>query len=39
VKYQYVWLFWSSAFLAPWLLLFIGQAAMRRQMMQVSWQC
>jgi hypothetical protein len=36
MKYQYVWLFWASAFLAPWLVLYIVQPAMRHQMLQVS---
>lgn len=36
MKYQYVWLLWSSAFLVPWVLLYLGRPALRRQMLGVS---
>lgn len=36
MKYHYVWLLWSSAFLVPWLLLYAGWPALRREMVQVS---
>lgn len=36
MKYHYVWLTWSSAFLVPWIALYLAQAAFRREMLQVS---
>lgn len=36
MDYQYVWLAWSLAFLAPWLLLYVYWPAMRREMLIVS---
>jgi hypothetical protein len=36
VKYQYVWLLWSSAFLLPWAALYVYSPVMRREMVQVS---
>lgn len=33
---DYVWLLWSSAFLAPWAALYWLQPALRREMLQVS---
>lgn len=36
MKYHYAWLLWSSAFLVPWILLYVMKPAMRRQMLVVS---
>ena len=36
MKYQYVWLMWSLAFLCPWTLLYVYSPAMRREMLTVS---
>jgi len=36
MKYHYVWLLWSSAFLVPWFALYIAARAFRRQMLMVS---
>jgi len=36
MKYHYVWLVWSSAFLLPWLTLYLANPAFRREMLQVS---
>jgi hypothetical protein len=35
-SYQYVWLFWASAFLVPWALLYLTAASSRRHMVRVS---
>lgn len=35
-RYQYVWLAWSSAFLIPWLVLYLRGTVLRREMLQVS---
>ncbi|OGA68271.1 MAG: hypothetical protein A3G81_02615 [Betaproteobacteria bacterium RIFCSPLOWO2_12_FULL_65_14] len=34
--YQYVWLFWSSAFLVPWAVIYLLSPALRRHMLRVS---
>lgn len=34
--YRYVWLFWASAFLVPWALLYFSQPSLRRHMLNVS---
>ena len=36
MKYHYVWLLWSGAFLALWVLLYLARPAMRREMIRVS---
>jgi Lycopene cyclase len=36
VKDHYVWLAWSSAFLVPWIGLFLARPAFRREMVKVS---
>jgi hypothetical protein len=36
VRYHYVWLFWSIAFLLPWLALYLANADMRRVMWRAS---
>ena len=36
MKYHYVWLIWSSAYLIPWALLYIAKPAFRQQMLRVS---
>jgi len=36
VKYDYVWLLWSIAFLCPWVVLYLYFPEMRRKMLQVS---
>jgi hypothetical protein len=36
MKYHYVWLLWSSAFLVPWFALYIAARAFRREMLAVS---
>jgi hypothetical protein len=36
MKYQYVWLLWSTAFLCPWALLYLYSPAMRREMLVMS---
>ena len=36
MKYHYVWLAWSSAFLVPWIALFLARPAFRREMAKVS---
>jgi hypothetical protein len=36
MRYQYVWLAWSSAFLVPWLVLYLGNAAQRGVMLRTS---
>jgi hypothetical protein len=36
VKYHYVWLAWSSAFLVPWIALFLARPAFRREMVKLS---
>ena len=36
MNYHYVWLVWSSAFLVPWLLLFLAFEPHRKQMWQTS---
>ena len=36
MKYHYVWLAWSSAFLVPWIALFLVRPAFRREMLKVS---
>lgn len=33
---KYVWLVWSSAFLIPWALLYLGKPGFRKEMMHVS---
>ena len=35
-KHQYVWLLWSTAFLGPWLLLFLWRPELRARMARVS---
>lgn len=35
-SYQYVWLFWASAFLLPWALLYFISPGSRRHMVRVS---
>lgn len=36
MKFHYVWLLWSSAFLVPWLALFLTAGSFRREMFGVS---
>ena len=36
ISERYVWLIWSSAFLIPWLLLYLGVPAKRRIMLRAS---
>ena len=36
VRFHYVWLLWSSAFLVPWIALYLGNAQMRRVMLRTS---
>lgn len=36
MKYHYVWFVWSSAFLVPWLALYLARPAFRRPMLKVS---
>lgn len=36
VKYHYVWLLWSAAFLLPWLALYAAARDFRREMLRVS---
>lgn len=36
MRYQYVWLIWSSAYLVPWAALYLARPAFRRQMLAVS---
>lgn len=36
MKFQYVWLLWSGAFLVPWLALFLAAGSFRREMFRVS---
>jgi hypothetical protein len=36
MKYHYVWLLWSSAFLVPWLALYAAAGGLRREMLRVS---
>jgi len=36
VKYHYVWLLWSSAFLVPWIALYAAARSRRREMLNVS---
>ena len=36
MQYHYVWLLWSSAFLVPWLALYVAAKSFRRKMLQVS---
>ena len=36
MKYHYTWLLWSSAFLVPWLALYLAAGSFRRKMLQVS---
>lgn len=36
MKYHYVWLLWSSAFLVPWLALYVAATSFRREMLAVS---
>jgi len=36
MRYHYVWLAWSSAFLLPWLVLYLGNPAQRRVMLRTS---
>lgn len=35
-SHQYVWLFWSTAFLCPWLVLYVYWPELRAQMVRVS---
>lgn len=36
MKYHYVWLFWSSAFLLPWLALYAALPAQRAAMWKAT---
>ena len=36
MKYHYVWLLWSSAFLIPWIALYAAARSRRREMLNVS---
>lgn len=36
MKYHYVWLAWSSAFLLPWIALYLASPVFRREMLRVS---
>lgn len=36
MKYHYVWLLWSSAFLIPWIALYAAARSHRREMLNVS---
>lgn len=36
MRYHYTWLLWSSAFLIPWLGLYLAASSLRRKMLQVS---
>ena len=36
MKYHYVWLLWSSAFLIPWIVLYVWRPAFRGEMLYVS---
>lgn len=36
MRYHYVWLFWSSAFLLPWIALYLANPLLRRVMWRVS---
>ena len=35
-NYDFVWLLWSSAFLAPWAMIYFSRPALRRHMLRVS---
>jgi hypothetical protein len=36
MKYHYVWLLWSLAFLGPWLILYVAAGSFRRDMLRIS---
>lgn len=36
MKYHYIWLLWSGAFLVPWAMLYAARPAFRREMLRVS---
>ncbi|MFZ5589987.1 MAG: lycopene cyclase domain-containing protein [Pseudomonadota bacterium] len=36
MQYHYAWLIWASAFLAPWLILYLAAASLRRKMWWAS---
>jgi len=36
MKYHYAWLLWSSAFLVPWLVLYLAAKPFRREMLHLS---
>lgn len=37
MRYHYAWLLWSSAFLGPWVALYVARPALRREMLRVSF--
>ena len=36
MKQNYMWLIWSSAFLVPWIMLYLANSKLRRIMWRVS---